>query len=303
METRGRRRGARRDAVRAEPEPDSPGPDTFDPLEGDDRHAAAGGVVDDRGGSRGSPRPPTSSVAQHGGQEEETVAVDEWWQSWHTSSSGVAATIPSRQHVDPLAGDGVRRGGGGASATTLGRDCPVAAADTGRAPGRGPSARAVRRRLAQREFALAAVALLAAVDRARGRGEDPQQLERPPRRRTAPIRRRPAPAGPASFGKHTACGTIIRAKTEGVAHPVLPCGARIYITYNGKHVLTQVIDRGPSRADREFELTDALAQAPRPNRRPAHPLELRAPTELTGYSAARARPRSRGRAPCRTNAT
>ena len=46
---------------------------------------------------------------------------------------------------------------------------------------------------------------------------------------------------------------------QGVAHPVLPCGARLYISYSGKHVLTQVIDRGPSRAEREFELTAALA--------------------------------------------
>ena len=71
---------------------------------------------------------------------------------------------------------------------------------------------------------------------------------------------RAASSGTAAFGRRTACGTIIRPKTEGVAHPVLPCGARIYITYNGKHVLTQVIDRGPNRADREFELTDALAK-------------------------------------------
>ena len=118
----------------------------------------------------------------------------------------------------------------------------------------------MRRRLAQREFALAAVALLAARDRARGRVEDAEQLERPPGRlRLVPGEAR-ARAGPAAFGKHTACGTVIRPKTQGVAHPVLPCGARIYITYNGKHVLTQVIDRGPSRADREFELTDALAK-------------------------------------------
>ncbi len=41
---------------------------------------------------------------------------------------------------------------------------------------------------------------------------------------------------------------------------MLPCGARIYITYSGKHVLTQVIDRGPTAPDREFELTDALAR-------------------------------------------
>jgi rare lipoprotein A (peptidoglycan hydrolase) len=117
----------------------------------------------------------------------------------------------------------------------------------------------VRRRLAQREFALAAVALLAAVialavvAKTRSDSHDlPDAYGSYPAKAGV--------SGPASFGKRTACGTVIRPKTEGVAHPVLPCGARIYITYNGKHVLTQVIDRGPNRADREFELTDALGQ-------------------------------------------
>jgi len=41
---------------------------------------------------------------------------------------------------------------------------------------------------------------------------------------------------------------------------VLPCGARIYITFRGKHVLTQVIDRGPVVPGRQFDLTDALAR-------------------------------------------
>ena len=67
---------------------------------------------------------------------------------------------------------------------------------------------------------------------------------------------------PASMAEQpsAAIGTVIRAKTQGVAHPVLPCGAKLYITYNGKHVLTQVIDRGPSGTGPQFELTDALAR-------------------------------------------
>jgi rare lipoprotein A len=117
----------------------------------------------------------------------------------------------------------------------------------------------VRRRLAQREFALAAVALLAAVVALAIASKTRSKSDELP----AAYGSYPAKAGvsgPASFGRHTACGTVIRPRTQGVAHPVLPCGARIYITYNGKHVLTQVIDRGPSRADREFELTDALGK-------------------------------------------
>jgi len=48
-----------------------------------------------------------------------------------------------------------------------------------------------------------------------------------------------------AYGKRTACGQVIEPRTEGVAHPVLPCGVKLYLTYEGRHVLTQVIDRGP----------------------------------------------------------
>jgi Lytic transglycolase len=85
----------------------------------------------------------------------------------------------------------------------------------------------------------------------------------------APVRRLPPPVGlysalagssdATSFGKRTACGQLIGPRTEGVANPVLPCGVRLYLTYQGRHVLTQVIDRGPSVPGREFDLTDALA--------------------------------------------
>ena len=67
-------------------------------------------------------------------------------------------------------------------------------------------------------------------------------------------------SGPAAFGRRTACGGVIRADTVGVAHPTLPCGARIYISLGNRHVLTQVIDRGPSVPGRQFDLTDALAR-------------------------------------------
>lgn len=112
--------------------------------------------------------------------------------------------------------------------------------------------------LAQRQAALAGVALLAAVvSLAVTSG------------RHAPSRTLPPPVGSYSalagssgvtaYGKRTACGQIIGPKTEGVAHPVLPCGVKIYITYEGRHVLTRVIDRGPSVPGHEFDLTEALA--------------------------------------------
>jgi rare lipoprotein A (peptidoglycan hydrolase) len=67
-------------------------------------------------------------------------------------------------------------------------------------------------------------------------------------------------SGPAAFGRKTACGGVITEDTEGVAHPTLPCGARIFITYHGHTVLVQVVDRGPYTAGRQFDLTDALAR-------------------------------------------
>jgi rare lipoprotein A (peptidoglycan hydrolase) len=66
-------------------------------------------------------------------------------------------------------------------------------------------------------------------------------------------------SGTALYGRHTACGEVIGPTTIGVAHPVLPCGVRVYISYANKHVLTQVIDHGPYVPGRQFDLTQALA--------------------------------------------
>ena len=68
-----------------------------------------------------------------------------------------------------------------------------------------------------------------------------------------------APYGPTRSHRHTACGRPFLKTTEGVAHPVLPCGVRLYIRYNGREVLTQVVDRGPNVPGREFDVTKALA--------------------------------------------
>jgi rare lipoprotein A (peptidoglycan hydrolase) len=53
---------------------------------------------------------------------------------------------------------------------------------------------------------------------------------------------------------------VIDKTTMGVANPVLPCGVKIYLQYNGTQVLTQVIDRGPDVPGREFDVTRALAK-------------------------------------------
>jgi hypothetical protein len=68
-----------------------------------------------------------------------------------------------------------------------------------------------------------------------------------------------APYLPSKKPRKGVCGVLIKAKTMGVAHPVLPCGVKIYVEYGGKQVLTQVIDRGPDVPGRDFDLTRALA--------------------------------------------
>jgi rare lipoprotein A (peptidoglycan hydrolase) len=124
--------------------------------------------------------------------------------------------------------------------------------------------------LAVREIALAGFALLAVVvaiavtqHTRSGRSSDPQ----PEGLYTALAGSR----GPAGFGRRTACGGVIHPDTEGVAHPTLPCGARIFLTYHGIHVLTQVVDRGPFAVGRQFDLTDALAR--RVGLRGVHPIQ------------------------------
>ena len=70
---------------------------------------------------------------------------------------------------------------------------------------------------------------------------------------------RAAPYAPSADHPRTACGDAFTAKTQGIAHPVLPCGVKIYIRFHGREVLTQVIDRGPNVPGRDFDITKALA--------------------------------------------
>lgn len=70
---------------------------------------------------------------------------------------------------------------------------------------------------------------------------------------------RAAPYGPTPKHRRTECGEAFTSTLQGVAHPVLPCGVKIYIRFNGKDVLTQVVDRGPNVPGRNFDITKALA--------------------------------------------
>lgn len=53
---------------------------------------------------------------------------------------------------------------------------------------------------------------------------------------------------------------MIRRESRGAAHPVLPCGAKIFIAFEGTQVLTEIIARGPTAPGQQFELTAALAE-------------------------------------------
>lgn len=79
----------------------------------------------------------------------------------------------------------------------------------------------------------------------------------------------PAPAGTwytalaaaySPAARKSACGVAIGPDTIGVAHPVLPCGVKLYVQYAGRDVLTQVVDRGHTVPGREFDLTQRLAK-------------------------------------------
>ena len=66
--------------------------------------------------------------------------------------------------------------------------------------------------------------------------------------------------GAARDAERTTCRRILTGRSLGVSHPVLPCGAKIFISYGGTEVLTEVIDAQMKRSGRQFELTEALAQ-------------------------------------------
>ena len=71
---------------------------------------------------------------------------------------------------------------------------------------------------------------------------------------------RAAPMSPDLEGTTTACGVRLSAKSLGIADPVLPCGAKVYIDYDDQSVLTQVIAVGPAPGGARFGVTPALAQ-------------------------------------------
>ena len=120
-------------------------------------------------------------------------------------------------------------------------------------------------RLLQREVALGAAALLAAV---LGLGVSEWRESQPQATRAAASV--PAPGGGwyeaiaapiRTPAEPTECGYTVKADTIGVAHPVLPCEVKVVVRYGSNEVLTQVIGRPPAGPGRQFGLTRGLARA------------------------------------------
>ena len=67
--------------------------------------------------------------------------------------------------------------------------------------------------------------------------------------------------GPGFYGQRTACGTMLRRGTLGVANRTLQCGTPVSIYYRGRTIVVPVIDRGPYAHRADWDLTAATARA------------------------------------------
>jgi hypothetical protein len=117
--------------------------------------------------------------------------------------------------------------------------------------------------LAQRELSLVAAALLGVVVAlaiSHRIGSSPRAVAGVRPVVASPEAWTPALAEPRkSVPRRSACGWLLETGILGVSHPVLPCGAKLFLLFHHRRVLTEVVDRSPARAATEFQLTPALA--------------------------------------------
>ncbi len=66
--------------------------------------------------------------------------------------------------------------------------------------------------------------------------------------------------GAAGDAERTTCDLILTARSLGVTHPVLPCGAKILLRYGDETLFTEVIDNKLKRPGSQFELTEGMAR-------------------------------------------
>jgi hypothetical protein len=119
--------------------------------------------------------------------------------------------------------------------------------------------------LAQREIALAGVALLAAIASlaltSHGHKNTTRSLLQPVTLQGGRWRSSLAGGTLERTGRVTNCGIVIKPGTLGVTDSVLPCGIKLYVAYkNSPHFLVQVIERKPVPPGRKFLLTPSLAE-------------------------------------------
>ena len=118
--------------------------------------------------------------------------------------------------------------------------------------------------LAQREVALAGVALLAAVvalavtlPRGSNAGGHLNPVSVPGGGWYTAL----AGARPVHYGTRTDCGVMLRPSTRGVVDSVLPCNIKLFVSFGSSdRILTQVVARRPVVPGRRFDVTPALAE-------------------------------------------
>lgn len=113
--------------------------------------------------------------------------------------------------------------------------------------------------LARRQVALAGVALVGALGaialtRLGDGSEEPAARPAVVVWEEARVAVFPATEGP------TACGVTLTPEAFGIAHPVLPCGAKLLLDHQGRRAEAEVVERGPVDAGRSFDVSTALAQ-------------------------------------------
>ena len=123
----------------------------------------------------------------------------------------------------------------------------------------------MRAALAQRQVALACVALLAAIGAlaltSHGNSQGDKSLPQPVPASGGVWYTALAGAGQPRYGMRTRCGYVLRPGTVGITDSVLPCGVLVYVAYkDSPRILTRVIDRRPVTAGRKFDLTPRLAE-------------------------------------------
>jgi hypothetical protein len=114
--------------------------------------------------------------------------------------------------------------------------------------------------LVRRQVALAGVALVGALGAiALSQLGDESDAAAPPR---AVVEWETASVGVFQpTAEPTTCGVTVTETTIGIAHPVLPCGAKILVEHEGRRTQADVIQRGPVATGQAFDLSPALAQA------------------------------------------